>query len=183
MRTLLAVAGPVLLAVAGCADGHFASRTTFSDSAGVRIATTDLRAAPLSPACRVDTAPRLQIGALDGPAEYQLGRVIDATRMPDGRIVVADRSNHEIRVFDATGKFVRTMGRTGDGPGEFRDPLQVTALGGDSLLVWDMSRHRAGARPLPRGELVVRGAEREREQTPTVAVAPVRRSGPAVGHR
>ena len=36
-----------------------------------------------------------------------------------GRFWVADRQADEVRVFDATGRFVRTVGGRGEGPGEF----------------------------------------------------------------
>jgi hypothetical protein len=37
----------------------------------------------------------------------------------NGRIYIVDRQTQEVRVFDSTGAFVRTIGRPGKGPGEF----------------------------------------------------------------
>jgi hypothetical protein len=40
-------------------------------------------------------------------------------------------------VFDNTGKLLRSLVRRGQGPGEFREALQMAVLPGDSVLVWD----------------------------------------------
>lgn len=42
-----------------------------------------------------------------------------------GRFWVADRQADEVRVFDADGRFVRTVGGRGEGPGEFLDIGEV----------------------------------------------------------
>lgn len=63
--------------------------------------------------------PRLTIG--DGAAgpEYALFRTQAVKRHQDGRIVVSV-GQAELRVYDAAGRYVRTLGRRGQGPGEFR---------------------------------------------------------------
>lgn len=48
----------------------------------------------------------------------------------DGLYYVADTGNDRVAVFDAEGKLVRTIGRRGDGPGEFRGPHLVDVEGG-----------------------------------------------------
>jgi len=52
----------------------------------------------------------------------------------DGRVVVADRGTQEVRVFDADGHYLTSVGGQGRGPGEFRDLRNVFRLGDDSLL-------------------------------------------------
>src|SRR5690606_16258532 len=54
------------------------------------------------------------------------------------RIVVADASN-EVRVFDRAGAFVRSFGRTGEGPGEFTY-LDALAFAPDGTLLARDSR-------------------------------------------
>src|SRR5690606_37125397 len=54
------------------------------------------------------------------------------------RIVVADASN-EVRVFDRAGSFVRSFGRTGEGPGEFTY-LDALAFAPDGTLLARDSR-------------------------------------------
>jgi hypothetical protein len=45
-------------------------------------------------------------------------------------------------VYSAAGKFLGRIGRTGDGPGEYRGRLDLLAAGGDSLLVYDQASTR-----------------------------------------
>jgi hypothetical protein len=52
-----------------------------------------------------------------------------------GRIYVADRKPVVIKVFDASGRFLHTIGREGEGPGEFR--ASFIAVHGASLVVHD----------------------------------------------
>ncbi len=58
-----------------------------------------------------------------------LGSVSDAVRLPDGRLVVADGQTQQVRRFDASGTFVRNLGRAGRDPGEYRRPSRSGAPG------------------------------------------------------
>lgn len=55
----------------------------------------------------------------------------------DGRIYVGDWYQQKVTVLDPAGRVVRTIGRRGSGPGEFRAVRGVQVLPGDSLLVYD----------------------------------------------
>lgn len=75
----------------------------------------------------------LSIGQLEGPAEYAFGRVSGVAEGPGGEIYVSDSEAGAIRVFDAQGTFVRTLGREGQGPGEMERPCCI-AFGPEQLL-------------------------------------------------
>src|SRR5690606_37189528 len=68
-------------------------------------------------------------------------QVRDAQRFEDGRIVVANGSGSDVRFYSADGLHLVTSGRAGDGPGEFRAPMKLSLLPGDSVAVFDL---RAG---------------------------------------
>ncbi len=51
----------------------------------------------------------------------------------DGRVAVVDRMGRQVVVLGEDGRVERTLGRDGDGPGEFRDP-RFAGFWGDSLL-------------------------------------------------
>lgn len=73
----------------------------------------------------------LQItGDSSGPG--QLNRPWMLAVDPLGRLYVSDET---IKLFDASGRFVRTVGRLGEGPGEYRDAMLTTA--GTDLIVQD----------------------------------------------
>jgi hypothetical protein len=84
---------------------------------------------------RFSEAPTVDIGASQSETE-QLFNVVDALKLDDGRIVVANSGSGELRFYDAAGAFLNTSGRKGDGPGEFGELLWMRTHG-DSLLAFD----------------------------------------------
>lgn len=59
-----------------------------------------------------------------------------------GRIFVLDYKTQEIRMFDASGRFVRLVGRTGQGPGEFTEPNGLRIAPDGKLWVNDHANGR-----------------------------------------
>ncbi len=86
----------------------------------------------------------VSVGEASGQLEYELFRVMDATRLSDGTVVVANMGTSEIRYFDSAGRFLRSIGRSGGGPAEFqRDGLRhVDHVDGDSIYAWDLLAQR-----------------------------------------
>lgn len=107
-----------------------------TDSAGLRIVTNDRTERGGGEWLRVDADPALSIGTLDGSEAEQLFRVTDATRLPDGRIVVLNAGSSEVRFFGADGTHLRSIGGNGAGPGEFQNPVWIRRLA-DTLVVFD----------------------------------------------
>lgn len=78
-----------------------------------------------------------QIGQLDGPEEFLFYSIVDATVNSKGDLYVADRGLNEIRKFNKDGEYLLTMGRKGQGPGEFQDIRTVAINSHDDLIVFD----------------------------------------------
>lgn len=78
----------------------------------------------------------LRIGGPGGDAG-DFGQVTALTVDDDGRIWVADRLAATIHVFDAGGRFVRTVGRRGEGPGELQAPLALAQAPDGTIWVSD----------------------------------------------
>lgn len=57
-----------------------------------------------------------------------------------GRVHVADWTGQRVVAFDASGAYVGSYGRSGDGPGEFRNPSAVHMDPRGVLTVWDAGR-------------------------------------------
>ena len=91
----------------------------------------------------VDQTPVLDIAAVSKEGAVVFSYAAGGMRLADGGLLIADRSENTIRVLDATGKLVRSVGRTGDGPGEFQSMIWAGRCRGDSLLVWDLRRRQA----------------------------------------
>ena len=58
-----------------------------------------------------------------------------------GNVFVLDSKAQHIKKFDATGKFLKSIGRAGQGPGEFSRPSGLVCSG-DKLVAWDMRAFR-----------------------------------------
>lgn len=58
-----------------------------------------------------------------------------------GELFVADTYTHDIKVFDAAGRLARTIGRRGEGPGEFNFPTHLAFARGE-LYVTDTMNSR-----------------------------------------
>jgi hypothetical protein len=93
-------------------------------------------------AWKIGDAPTLRIGVVEGDSAYVFGEVVGAARLSDGRVVVADAHNHQLRYFEPGGKLLRTMGRQGSGPGEFQGISWINECGGDSVFVYDFVLQR-----------------------------------------
>jgi hypothetical protein len=123
--------------VASCAGADRASLVTFRDSAGIMIAENAQGAATAAATWSLADTASLSIGVLEGDSAHQLFRVGGAARLGDGRIAILNSGSRELRFFGPDGRHLRSVGRDGEGPGEFRRPLPLVHLAGDSLLVWD----------------------------------------------
>ena len=124
------------LCAAGCRDVPSENRPVLvRDSAGVTIVANY----PAAPDSRLPWSfgeqPSLSIGTVEGDGADQLFRVVDATRLADGRIVVANAGTNELRVFHPDGSHAATAGGRGEGPGEFvnSSPTAVAPWPGDSV--------------------------------------------------
>jgi hypothetical protein len=107
------------------------------DSAGIEIVEN---ARPLwaeGTGWSVADSARVVIGVEEGEEPYLLDRVSGATRLSDGRIVIANGGTSELRFFDAGGRHLFSTGRRGRGPGEFGRITHLVRRGGDTLEAWD----------------------------------------------
>lgn len=128
--------------LAGCVGpGEPPPTATVRDSAGIEI--VESPAPLLEPeAWVVGPEPSLKIGAVDAEEPYVFTRVWDATRLPDGRLVVVDEMTMEIRIFDPDGVHLRTFGGGGNGPAEFGGPAFVETVDDSTIVMWDGGHQR-----------------------------------------
>ena len=79
-------------------------------------------------------------GAESGPEMFVQTRSIDADSK--GRILVYDRQTQDIRMFAPDGKFIRTIGRVGSGPGEMRNAEGMVVARNGNIWVRDAANAR-----------------------------------------
>ncbi len=76
------------------------------------------------------------IGGLDAVDEnYQFYRISDLKVDREGNLYVLDSGNGRIQVFDIDGKYLKTIGRPGQGPGELDKPYGMYIRDNGEILV------------------------------------------------
>lgn len=91
---------------------------------------------------RLTEEPIVSIGVVEGGKAYQLFRVRSAFQLRNGTVVVANNGTSELRFYDQLGQHLRTVGRQGQGPGEFENLRYAGALRGDTIATWDIGQRR-----------------------------------------
>ena len=136
--TSTAVFFGLALALAACnSRAADPSATARVDSAGIPITTALAPVWGPGDEWTVVETSLVQIGSVDGPAEYLLGSLARAVRLGNGDIVLGDWSNNVLRRYDGEGVFVWEASRPGEGPGEHQEVTWVGALASDSVVTWD----------------------------------------------
>jgi hypothetical protein len=71
-----------------------------------------------------------------------VGRLRHAAFRHDGGVVIADDAELTLHVFDQAGRFVRSIGRAGGGPGEFKSLQWVGRCGDGVMMAFDGKQSR-----------------------------------------
>lgn len=164
----------VLLPLAACGDNGepLSTQAQVTDSAGIAIVTnlpSDAAYATVAP------EPILSIGAVEGPEEELFGRIATVTRDGAGNFIVADRQSRDIRIFDAGGTHLSTLGNYGEGPGEFRTLAGAWPTAEDDIVAVDGQLDRI-TQFGPEGELLATATLRGPGEQPLIT--PIRLAGP-----
>jgi hypothetical protein len=159
-RTRVVVTGLILLVAAcGGADrlepppGGGPAAPATRDSAGVAVLTYRAGTLELAPGIPIDSIPIAVIeGSIDDPAA-DVTPLRPWTFLPDGRIVASDFARRRVVTFSADGLQRTEVGRRGAGPKELGTVLNVSWIGGDSLLVPDHPNGRVAIVDVAEGVL------------------------------
>lgn len=91
---------------------------------------------------RVGDEPAFVIGSLGSGPESSLYQVSGAVRLSDGRVVVANGGNSQLVEFSPEGRYLSSIGRDGQGPGEFYWLTSLQRGPNDSLFAFDGQMQR-----------------------------------------
>ena len=84
----------------------------------------------------------LRIGTQEGEEEYMFNQVRGVDVDTEGNIYVLDSQSVKVSVFDGNGRFLRTFGRQGQGPGEMQMPIFIQITSDEEIVIFDPSTRR-----------------------------------------
>ena len=84
-----------------------------------------------------------RVGSIDGPDWQQFGVIFDVAFDGAGNLYLLDFQAHRVIVVDQGGNLVRTIGRYGEGPGEFGFPGHLAAMADGRVIVGDIPGNRS----------------------------------------
>ncbi len=108
---------------------------TRSPKEAVTIAST-----PVCAGCSIVMERKLTIGMTAPGKLLDHETILSVDRR--GRFYAPTPSSGTVHVFDSTGRFLRSIGRSGGGPGEFSDPAMILFAQRDTMHVIDIAKQR-----------------------------------------
>lgn len=138
MRSLRSLSLFALMLGTGCRDAPLRSvssaRPLVRDSVGVRIVENAYRG--VEDGLGWELRPLTVLGAPRDGAPFGDVRAVDVA--PDGRVLVLDRADGRVTVWDAEGSLVRSFAGRGSGPGEVTTPGYLRALPDGRVVVGEV---------------------------------------------
>jgi hypothetical protein len=118
----------IVTLLAGCGSDSLANRTQLTridtlPSGTIAISNSEQGTWTAEGGWRL--VEELRVGAPGGPEEATFGRIGGIEVDDLDRIWIIDLQARVIRIFDGAGRYVRTVGRQGSGPGEFSRPVAI----------------------------------------------------------
>jgi hypothetical protein len=132
----------VCAALAACGKERPSSYVSERDSAGITIVESTAPRWGTVARWSVDSEPLVDLSTSGTGEAHEFYRVVDAIRLSDGSIAVANAGSSEVRFYSSKGVFIKSVGREGEGPGEFQRLSSIDRFRGDSLEVFDYSARR-----------------------------------------
>lgn len=90
----------------------------------------------------VSIMPDFILGENTAGAPTVFGNPIEIRTDQNGRIYITDPQTHAVQIFDRSGNYESTIGRVGNGPGEFRDITAMDVTPNGELIVMDSGNRR-----------------------------------------
>jgi len=126
-----------LVLLTGCGRASGPELFSVKDSAWIEIVESTGPMWGVGEAWTIDPTPSLDLTLSGSGPKHEFFLVNDVRRLGDGRVVVVDEGADEIRAYSSDGAFLTSVGRNGEGPGEFSRPWSAQPFRADSLVVWD----------------------------------------------
>ena len=114
---------------------------TTRDSLGILIVENRAPAEVRAPWI-LDTSTVIDIGSQSADPNQEFSGFVIPVLLSDGRIIVANGGTNELRFFGPEGKWIKSVGRQGGGPGEFENLGWLDVGAADTLRTYDWGLRR-----------------------------------------
>ncbi len=139
-KILIPVVAATLLAALGCQKKPESETVTVTTVDGVP--TVHNPAHPLRDTCPWQYVEDLVISNEMADPETSFVYVGDLAADSEGNIYVADPRQKRVQVFDPRGRYLRSIGKPGEGPGEFSRPGSIRLDSAGHLMIYDYQLRR-----------------------------------------
>jgi hypothetical protein len=117
--SIIAITFSLLILFNSCGEQKVHGQKAIEDENGVTIVKNPSE--PLNPELQIIFEEELTIGVEEGDENYMFGNQIFLNTDDDGNIYVTDQNRGNVKKYDSIGNFLQSIGRKGQGPGEFQD--------------------------------------------------------------
>jgi hypothetical protein len=90
-------------------------------------------ASPMRAQAEFAPSERWRIGGDDEDEDEFFGVIMAIDVDAEGNVYLLDAQLHQVMIYDSQGEFLRSVGREGEGPGEFRRPGDMVLLPGGNI--------------------------------------------------
>ncbi|UCE22916.1 MAG: 6-bladed beta-propeller [Candidatus Aminicenantes bacterium] len=130
----------LLILFNACGEQKALGQRTIAEENGVTVVKNPLE--PLNPELQIIFEENLTIGVKEGDENYMFGNQVFVNADDDGNIYVTDQDRNTVKKYDSNGNFLRSIGRPGQGPGEFQDMSEVRFTSDGNIYLNDVKTQR-----------------------------------------
>ena len=130
----------ILVLINACSKGTSGRQGMNGKADGVVIIKNPIK--PLNPEMQIVFEEDLTIGAEEGYENYMFGNQVFVNTDKDGNFYVTDSDRRTVRKFDSNGDFIQSIGRPGQGPGEFQKIGAVRFDSEGNIYLYDAGNQR-----------------------------------------
>ncbi len=117
--SITAITFSLLIFFNACGEPKVHGQRIIEEENGVATVKNPLE--PLNPELQIIFKEELTIGVEEGDENYMFGNQIFLNTDDGGNIYVTDQNSRIVKKYDSNGNFIQSIGRKGQGPGEFQD--------------------------------------------------------------
>jgi hypothetical protein len=138
--SITAITFSLLILFNACGEQKAHGQRTIEEANGVTV--VENPSEPLNPELQIIFEEELTIGVEEGDENYMFGNQVFVNADDEGNIYVTDQDKRTVKKYDSNGSFLQSIGRLGQGPGEFQDINEVRFTSDGNIYLSDLKTQR-----------------------------------------